>query len=76
MLLSCSVQRILFCSGKHYYALLKHRETLPEAGKNTALIRVEELCPFPMEALQQELNKYTNAKGELLINTSFIHGTD
>uniref|UniRef100_A0A672NNA8 2-oxoadipate dehydrogenase complex component E1 n=1 Tax=Sinocyclocheilus grahami TaxID=75366 RepID=A0A672NNA8_SINGR len=52
--------RILFCSGKHYYALLKHRETLPEAEKNTALIRVEELCPFPTEALQQELNKYTN----------------
>uniref|UniRef100_A0A8C2G8Z7 2-oxoadipate dehydrogenase complex component E1 n=1 Tax=Cyprinus carpio TaxID=7962 RepID=A0A8C2G8Z7_CYPCA len=57
-----SVQRILFCSGKHYYALLKHRETLPEAEKSTALIRVEELCPFPTEALQQELNKYTNAK--------------
>uniref|UniRef100_A0A671LSH8 2-oxoadipate dehydrogenase complex component E1 n=1 Tax=Sinocyclocheilus anshuiensis TaxID=1608454 RepID=A0A671LSH8_9TELE len=57
-----SVQQILFCSGKHYYALLKHRETLPEAEKNTALIRVEELCPFPTEALQQELNKYTNAK--------------
>uniref|UniRef100_A0A671LLN9 2-oxoadipate dehydrogenase complex component E1 n=1 Tax=Sinocyclocheilus anshuiensis TaxID=1608454 RepID=A0A671LLN9_9TELE len=55
-----SVQQILFCSGKHYYALLKHRETLPEAEKNTALIRVEELCPFPTEALQQELNKYTN----------------
>ncbi|KTF72017.1 hypothetical protein cypCar_00046147 [Cyprinus carpio] len=62
LLLSCSVQRILFCSGKHYYALLKHRETLPEAEKSTALIRVEELCPFPTEALQQELNKYTNAK--------------
>uniref|UniRef100_A0A673J8G5 2-oxoadipate dehydrogenase complex component E1 n=1 Tax=Sinocyclocheilus rhinocerous TaxID=307959 RepID=A0A673J8G5_9TELE len=57
-----SVQRILFCSGKHYYALLKHREMLPEAEKSTALIRVEELCPFPTEALQQELNKYTNAK--------------
>uniref|UniRef100_A0A9J8AG89 2-oxoadipate dehydrogenase complex component E1 n=1 Tax=Cyprinus carpio carpio TaxID=630221 RepID=A0A9J8AG89_CYPCA len=57
-----SVQRVLFCSGKHYYALLKHRETLPEAEKNTPLIRVEELCPFPTEALQQELNKYTNAK--------------
>ncbi|XP_056307687.1 2-oxoadipate dehydrogenase complex component E1 [Danio aesculapii] len=57
-----SVQRVLFCSGKHYYALLKHRETIPEAEKNTALVRVEELCPFPTEALQQELNKYTNAK--------------
>ncbi|XP_060770497.1 2-oxoadipate dehydrogenase complex component E1-like isoform X2 [Neoarius graeffei] len=57
-----SVQRVLLCSGKHYYALLKQRETLPEACKNTALIRVEELCPFPTDALQQELRKYTNAK--------------
>ncbi|KAL7857645.1 hypothetical protein AOLI_G00177470 [Acnodon oligacanthus] len=57
-----SVQRVLLCSGKHYYALLKHRETLPEASKNTALIRVEELCPFPTDALQQELRKYSNAK--------------
>lgn len=59
-----SVQRVLFCSGKHYYALQKQRETLPEACKNTALIRVEEICPFPTDALQQELHKYTNAKGE------------
>ncbi|XP_056596526.1 2-oxoadipate dehydrogenase complex component E1 [Triplophysa dalaica] len=57
-----SVRRVLVCSGKHYYALQKHRETLPEAVKNTAIIRVEELCPFPTEALQQELSKYTNAK--------------
>ncbi|XP_036432329.1 LOW QUALITY PROTEIN: probable 2-oxoglutarate dehydrogenase E1 component DHKTD1, mitochondrial [Colossoma macropomum] len=57
-----SVQRVLLCSGKHYYALLKHRETLPEASKNTALIRVEELCPFPTDDLQQELRKYSNAK--------------
>ncbi|KAI7812207.1 2-oxoadipate dehydrogenase complex component E1 [Triplophysa rosa] len=57
-----SVQRVLVCSGKHYYALQKHRETLPEAVKNTVIIRVEEPCPFPTEALQQELNKYTNAK--------------
>lgn len=57
-----SVQRVLVCSGKHYYGLLKHRETLPEAVKNTAIVRLEELCPFPTEALQQELNKYKNAK--------------
>lgn len=61
----CSVQRVLVCSGKHYYALQKHRETLPEAVKNTAIVRVEELCPFPTEALQQELNKYTKAKGAI-----------
>lgn len=56
-----SVQRVVLCSGKHYYALLKQRET-SAANQNTALIRVEELCPFPLEALQQELKKYPNAK--------------
>lgn len=61
-LLFCSVQRVVLCSGKHYYALLKQRE-VSGANKNTALIRVEELCPFPLDALQQELKKYPNAKG-------------
>lgn len=56
-----SVQRVVLCSGKHYYALLKQRET-SAANQNTALIRVEELCPFPLGALQQELKKYPNAK--------------
>ncbi|XP_044047758.1 probable 2-oxoglutarate dehydrogenase E1 component DHKTD1, mitochondrial [Siniperca chuatsi] len=56
-----SVQKAVLCSGKHYYALLKQRET-SAANQNTALIRVEELCPFPLEALQQELKKYPNAK--------------
>uniref|UniRef100_A0AAQ5ZV97 2-oxoadipate dehydrogenase complex component E1 n=1 Tax=Amphiprion ocellaris TaxID=80972 RepID=A0AAQ5ZV97_AMPOC len=54
-----SVQRVVLCSGKHYYALLKQRET-SAANQNTALVRVEELCPFPLDALQQELKKYPN----------------
>lgn len=56
-----SVQRVVLCSGKHYYALLKQREA-SAASQNTALLRVEELCPFPLESLQQELSKYINAK--------------
>ncbi|XP_018602829.2 2-oxoadipate dehydrogenase complex component E1 [Scleropages formosus] len=56
-----SVQRIVLCSGKHYYALLKQRE-VAGATKNAALIRLEELCPFPLEALQHELSKYSKAK--------------
>ncbi|XP_034445220.1 probable 2-oxoglutarate dehydrogenase E1 component DHKTD1, mitochondrial [Hippoglossus hippoglossus] len=56
-----SVQRVVLCSGKHYYALLKQRAA-SAANQNTALVRVEELCPFPLGALQQELNKYPNAK--------------
>ncbi|KAJ8384333.1 hypothetical protein AAFF_G00205860 [Aldrovandia affinis] len=56
-----NVQRVVLCSGKHYYALLKQREVLAET-QNTALIRLEELCPFPLEALQKELLQYSNAK--------------
>lgn len=68
----CSVQRVVLCSGKHYYALLKQRE-ISAANQNTALIRVEELCPFPLEALQQELRKYPNAKGMCGVRVSVFH---
>nr|XP_006633362.2 PREDICTED: probable 2-oxoglutarate dehydrogenase E1 component DHKTD1, mitochondrial isoform X1 [Lepisosteus oculatus] len=57
-----NVRRVVLCSGKHYYALLKQREASGEAQQNTALIRLEELCPFPLEALQQELSKYRQVK--------------
>ncbi|KAJ6666356.1 hypothetical protein lerEdw1_000629 [Lerista edwardsae] len=57
-----NVSRVVFCSGKHYYALAKQREMLGEQKQNTALIRVEELCPFPLEALQREMNRFTNAR--------------
>nr|XP_056703211.1 2-oxoadipate dehydrogenase complex component E1 [Euleptes europaea] len=57
-----NVSRVVLCSGKHYYALAKQREMLEEKKQDTAIIRVEELCPFPLEALQQEMNKFTNAK--------------
>ncbi|XP_005993893.1 2-oxoadipate dehydrogenase complex component E1 isoform X1 [Latimeria chalumnae] len=57
-----NVSRVVVCSGKHYYALVKHRETSGKAQQNTAVIRIEELCPFPLEALQQEMAKYKNAR--------------
>uniref|UniRef100_A0A3P8XSF6 2-oxoadipate dehydrogenase complex component E1 n=1 Tax=Esox lucius TaxID=8010 RepID=A0A3P8XSF6_ESOLU len=59
---AASVQRVVLCSGKHFYALLKQRESMSGTSQTTALVRVEELCPFPLEALQLEFNKYTNAK--------------
>lgn len=57
-----NVSRVVLCSGKHYYALAKQRETLGEQKQETAIIRLEELCPFPLEALQQEMNRFKNAK--------------
>lgn len=54
------VERVIFCTGKHYYALLKERND--RQLLNTALIRLECLCPFPTLELQQELNRYPSAR--------------
>lgn len=55
-----SVSRVVFCSGKHYYALAKQRETTN--GIDTAIIRLESLCPFPYEFIRQELQKFPGVK--------------
>lgn len=57
------VERVVFTSGKHYYALAKQAEALGVAHK-TALVRLEQLCPFPTKELQDEIGRYPNAKGE------------
>ena len=53
------VKRIVACSGKVYYDLVKKRE---EKGlEDVALLRVEQLYPFPHKAFATELKKYANA---------------
>ena len=54
------VRRVIFVSGKHYYALNQQRQ---EKGlKDMAIVRLEELCPFPALGLQKVVTKYSNAK--------------
>ena len=53
------VKRVLVCSGKVYYDLVKKRE---ETGADdVAILRVEQLYPFPHKAFAAELKKYPNA---------------
>ena len=52
--------RILLCSGKIYYDLLKRRKELK--GKNTAIVRLEQLYPVPAEQLKTVANRYKKAK--------------
>ena len=52
-----TVQRVLLCSGKVYYELLAHRREL--ARKDVAIIRVEQLYPFPKQALSSLLEAYS-----------------
>ncbi|WP_375184957.1 2-oxoglutarate dehydrogenase E1 component [Aquabacterium sp.] len=53
------VKRVIACSGKVYYDLVKKREE-KKAG-DVAIIRVEQLYPFPHKAFAAELKKYPNA---------------
>ncbi|HEY6897324.1 MAG TPA: 2-oxoglutarate dehydrogenase E1 component [Rhodocyclaceae bacterium] len=54
------VTRVVLCSGKIYYELMAHRRD--NKIENTAIVRMEQLYPFPEEALEAELKKYPKAK--------------
>ena len=50
------VTRLIACSGKVYYDLVKQRTE--KKATDVAIIRVEQLYPFPHKALATELKKY------------------
>jgi 2-oxoglutarate dehydrogenase E1 component len=54
------VRRVVLCSGKVYYDLLAERR---QAGvKDVAIVRIEQLYPFPARALAAQLARYPNAE--------------
>jgi 2-oxoglutarate dehydrogenase E1 component len=57
---AADVKRVVFCTGKLYYELLEQRD----AGdlKHVALVRIEQLYPFPMQQFEAVLKKYNKAK--------------
>jgi 2-oxoglutarate dehydrogenase E1 component len=57
------VRRVVFCSGKVYFDLLKARRQ--EALRDVALVRIEQLYPFPSQEYQAILSRYPNA-GEVV----------
>jgi len=54
------VNQVVYCSGKLYYDLVKQRESAKR--NDVAIVRVEELTPFPFNELREESKKYVNAK--------------
>ena len=57
----CSqVDRVILCSGKVYFDLVEERSRRGQA--NTAIIRIEQLYPFPEEALDAELRAFNKCK--------------
>ena len=52
-------KKLVFCTGKFYYDLLKEREE--RHIKDVALVRLEQLFPLPIEKIKAQLEKYTAA---------------
>jgi 2-oxoglutarate dehydrogenase E1 component len=55
-----AVRRVILCTGKVYYDLYQERAN--RGIKDVALIRLEQLYPFPRMALIKELQRYPNAE--------------
>ena len=53
------VRRVMFCSGKVYYDLAKHRDEL--GRKDVAIVRVEQFYPFPDDAAKAAMKRYSKA---------------
>lgn len=53
------IKRVILCTGKVYYDLLAERRE--RKIKNVAIIRLEQLYPFPDKSIAEMIKAYTNA---------------
>uniref|UniRef100_A0A8P4GRM7 2-oxoglutarate dehydrogenase complex component E1 n=1 Tax=Dicentrarchus labrax TaxID=13489 RepID=A0A8P4GRM7_DICLA len=54
------VKRVIFCSGKIYYELTRERKNRG-MDDTVAVVRVEQLSPFPFDLVKAETDRYLNA---------------
>uniref|UniRef100_A0A674P6V9 2-oxoglutarate dehydrogenase complex component E1 n=1 Tax=Takifugu rubripes TaxID=31033 RepID=A0A674P6V9_TAKRU len=54
------VKRVVFCTGKVYYELIRERKNrgMDDA---VAVVRIEQLSPFPFDLVKAEIDQYINA---------------
>ena len=55
------VRRVVLCSGKVYYDLLERRRA--DQASDVALVRIEQLYPFPTDEYQAIIERYAGARG-------------
>lgn len=53
------VKRVIVCSGKVYYDLVNTRKT--RGSTDVAIVRIEQMYPFPHKSFAAELKKFANA---------------
>jgi 2-oxoglutarate dehydrogenase E1 component len=54
------VKKVLFCSGKVYYDLIKKK--MEDDRKDVAIVRLEQLYPLPFNQMDKIVAKYKNAQ--------------
>ncbi|KAM8709170.1 hypothetical protein ACLKA7_016046 [Drosophila subpalustris] len=55
------VKKLVFCTGKVYYDLVKERDD-HEQNDTVALVRIEQVCPFPYDLITNEIALYKDAE--------------
>lgn len=55
-----NVERVVFCSGKVYYELLQERRA--KSLNNIAIVRMEQLYPFPHVEMETIVERYSHVK--------------
>lgn len=56
-----SVRKVIICTGKVYYDLVKYRAER-KLDDVIAIVRIEQLCPFPYNLVNEQVSKYSKAK--------------
>ena len=60
LVLDKKVRRVIICSGKVYYDLLEERRK--REINDVALVRLEQIYPFPWKGILQQLSRYPHAE--------------
>jgi 2-oxoglutarate dehydrogenase E1 component len=77
-----AVRRVVLCAGKIGYDALGRRDELGEAGREVAVVRVEQLYPWPTSAIRAILERYAAAREVVWLQEepenmgawNFVHG--
>jgi 2-oxoglutarate dehydrogenase E1 component len=77
-----AVTRVVLCAGKIAYDAIARRDGLGEEGRSVAVVRVEQLYPWPKHHVAEVLDRYPNATEVVWLQEepenmgawNFVHG--
>lgn len=68
-----NVRKLILCTGKVYYDLVKEREQ-KGLHNDIAITRIEQIAPFPFDLVREEVEKYPNAEIQWIQEEHKNHG--